>query len=133
MANCYSDSPDYPSLRIRGLFPTRGDLMKKLWVMGAAAVCLSVLAVSAQANFHRHRGCSSPCYEECAPLCAPAFTVSYVEQKVTAYRTEWKEEKVTINVVRCSYRTEVVPVKQVVMEQVTVPRKVTVLQPFSVA
>jgi hypothetical protein len=100
--------------------------MKTLWTTTLSLFSMAVIAVGAQAC-HRGGSCgyaAAACY---AP-CAPAVSVSYVEQKVTAYRPEWKEEKVKVDVVRCSFKTEVVPVKQIVLKSFPVKREVTVME-----
>jgi hypothetical protein len=103
--------------------------MKMLWTTCLATLSLTLLAAGAQAC-HRGGGCgyaAAACYD--AP-CAPAVTISYVEQKVKAYRPEWKEEKVKVDVVRCSFKTETVPVKHIVMKPFPVKREATVMKQF---
>src|SRR5207249_1767630 len=66
---------------------------------------LAALASEAQAFTWRHNCCDPVCQ---AP---PVPCVCYVEQKVTAYRPVWKEEKVQTEVTRVEWKKEVVAVK----------------------
>src|SRR5207244_7491941 len=77
----------------------KGDAMKRLMmatpIVALALVLLSTPDASAFGRRKRH------CAEDCAPGCAPAPTsVAWVEQTVTAYRTEWRSRQVAVEVSR---------------------------------
>jgi hypothetical protein len=90
--------------------------MKRLFVAAAALVLMSALSSNSQASH--------------GPGCG--VSVSYVDQVVTCYRTEIRQVQETINVTRCTYRTEVTPVKRTVLVPTTVQQKQTVMVPVTV-
>src|SRR5688500_2504034 len=64
-------------------------------VLGAAVALLAIQDASAFGG--RKKGAS--CDTGCSTGCDTACTVTYVDQKVTAYKAEWKTRKVEVDVV----------------------------------
>src|SRR6187402_2111189 len=61
---------------------------------------------------------------DCGSPCGPQYTVSYVDQKVTAYKTETETKDVKVKVTKCVDVKE--DYKYTVLEPVTIKQKVTV-------
>jgi hypothetical protein len=104
--------------------------MKKLTLVGLAVLGLALTAVPAEAFGLRHRhGCES----SCAPCCdtGPAMTVVWEEREVTAWKPEWKERDVTVNVCRMTTRevTDKHEATIMVPEYKDVKKTVTVMVP----
>lgn len=111
--------------------------MKRLLMTSPVAALLAVLVCTPDAGAfgRRNKGCDTVGYAP-APVCAPApTTVTWVDQVVTTYRTEWRTREVPVTVTRPVYREEVrkekrtyvtpTMVKETRMETVTVPKWVT--------
>ena len=99
--------------------------MKRLMI-ATPLVALAVLLLStpdASAFGRRKKHCA----EDCAPGCAPApMNVTWVEQTVTAYRTEWRTRQVPVEVSRPVERIEVKKEKRTVIVPTWVTEKSTV-------
>jgi hypothetical protein len=100
--------------------------MKRL-LMATPVVALALLLVSTPdaSAFGRRKGH----YDDCAPAYAPAPTcVTWVEQTVTAYRTEWKTRQVPVEVSRPVERVEIKKEKRTVIVPTWVTEKSTVTE-----
>lgn len=94
-----------------------------LAVLGAGILLVTTQQATAF-GFKRHNSCN-PCPSDCAPPCSTSYTVTFVDKKVTAYKTEtetkdvkvmvneWVETKEDYKYIVC----ECVPVKSKVMVQ----------------
>src|SRR5690242_17675122 len=85
------------------------ETMKKLWVLALAVAGLALAAVPARAGCGGGWCCPPPC-DTCASV-----SVSWVDQAVTCYRTEWRERDVPCTVVRPVYHQVVTPYTYTVM------------------
>jgi len=76
---------------------------RRLFGLGTAAAAAALLVMTQDASAFgkkRGRGCDAPsCEPACAAAAPCATAVSYVDQQVTCYKTEWKTKKVDVDVV----------------------------------
>ena len=89
-------------------------------LLGAAAVLISMQDASAFGG--RKKSCDTPCASACEAPC----TVTYVDQKVTAHKAEWKTKKVDIEVCENVWVDQ--KYKYTVCEPVTTKSKVKVCE-----
>jgi hypothetical protein len=91
--------------------------MRLLLVAGLAASALSLAAGPALGFGHRHKDCAT---EE---SCAPQMTVTWVEQTVTEYKTEWKTRDIECVENVTTYRLVPKTFKRIEMELAFIDRK----------
>lgn len=99
-------------------------MTRRMLVVAVMGVAMFATTREAAA-FGKKRGgdCATPCATAAAP-CAPQYTVSYVEKKVTAYKQEMKTKDVKVMVNEWVDTKETF--KYIVAEPVVVKQKVTV-------
>src|SRR5438067_4667408 len=105
----------------------KGDAMNRLMMATPVAVLALLLVSTPDASaFGRRKG---HCIEDYAPACAPAPTcVTWVEQTVTAYRTESRSRQVPVEVSVPTERVEFRKEQQTVVVPTWVTEKSTVTE-----
>ncbi len=105
---------------------------RRMFGLGTAAAVAALLVITQDASAFgkRKRGCDAPsCDTACAaPACDTpcASAVSYVDQQVTCYKTEWKTKKVDVDV--CEAKWVDVEYKYTVCEPVVTKQTVKVCE-----